>query len=458
MKAALYCRISQDHAGQSLGVTRQQEDCAELAGQLGWDVAEVYIDNDLSATSGKPRPAYRRMLADLDAGTIEAVVAWHPDRLYRRAVDLGELVDVCKRNNTQVATVKAGTIDLTTPTGRLVAGLLAQVATYEGEAKADRWKRSIRQRREQGHPPGWGPRMYGYTREGEVIDTEAEAIRYMAREVVEGSSLTGLARRLNARGLTTSLGNQWAVASIRKLLTNPRLIGHSTLNGEMVGAGQWEPILDEETFEQARAILATRTGTTRKPRVALLLGLIYCGNDDCRQRLVTGGRGRRGNAPSQRIYRCPRIPGRREGCGSCAANAEAVEDVVESAARTLLSDERVRRRVTELRSSAGATGLVGEINTLESRLLELERQLDEPGTPVATILRAIDRAKQRLEGSRRQLASAAPTALPTNGADWPGDLGRRRQLIDLVVSRVDLMRASGRPGAFDPKRVRVVPR
>jgi site-specific DNA recombinase len=69
--AAVYARISSDIERSGLGVKRQVQDCRRLAASLGWTVAEDYIDNDLSAYSGKARPAYQRMLDDCatDYGT-----------------------------------------------------------------------------------------------------------------------------------------------------------------------------------------------------------------------------------------------------------------------------------------------------------------------------------------------------------------------------------------------------
>jgi DNA invertase Pin-like site-specific DNA recombinase len=55
-------------------VQRQVEDGRKLASQRGWVVAEEYVDNDVSAYSGKRRPAYQRMLADLVAGERDAVI------------------------------------------------------------------------------------------------------------------------------------------------------------------------------------------------------------------------------------------------------------------------------------------------------------------------------------------------------------------------------------------------
>jgi DNA invertase Pin-like site-specific DNA recombinase len=94
VRAALYCRISQDGEGQGLGVARQEADCRHLAERRGWEATEVYVDNDLSAYSGKTRPAYRRLLAEIEAGRVEAAVAWHPDRLHRSPVELEAFIDL----------------------------------------------------------------------------------------------------------------------------------------------------------------------------------------------------------------------------------------------------------------------------------------------------------------------------------------------------------------------------
>ncbi|MBW0009097.1 MAG: recombinase family protein, partial [Pseudonocardiales bacterium] len=91
-RAAIYCRISLDRAGAGLGVARQQEDCRELAERLGWPVADVYVDNDVSAYSGKPRPAWQQLLAHVESGTVDAVLCWHVDRLTRSPRELEDVI------------------------------------------------------------------------------------------------------------------------------------------------------------------------------------------------------------------------------------------------------------------------------------------------------------------------------------------------------------------------------
>src|SRR3954449_946914 len=138
MKAAIYVRQSLDKTGEALAVSRQLAECRALADSHGWDVAEVYEDNDTSATSRKPRPGWQRLLGDLSTGRHDVLVCWHTDRLYRRLRDLVDLLDVAERRALRIAAVKAGNLDLSTPTGRFFAGQLAGIARYEVEQKGER--------------------------------------------------------------------------------------------------------------------------------------------------------------------------------------------------------------------------------------------------------------------------------------------------------------------------------
>lgn len=65
--AAVYARISSDGEGKSLGVQRQLEDCRKLAGERGWVIGAEYVDNDVSAYSGRQRIEYAR-----------CVMTWRP--------------------------------------------------------------------------------------------------------------------------------------------------------------------------------------------------------------------------------------------------------------------------------------------------------------------------------------------------------------------------------------------
>ena len=56
VRVGIYARISSDRDGDRLAVERQLADCAQLAGLKRWVVVDRYVDDDISAYGGKPRP------------------------------------------------------------------------------------------------------------------------------------------------------------------------------------------------------------------------------------------------------------------------------------------------------------------------------------------------------------------------------------------------------------------
>src|SRR6266540_5722672 len=113
VRAGIYARISSDREGDNLAISRQLADCEQLADRRRWEVVERYVDSDISAYSGKRRPEYQRMLDDVEAGVVEAVLVYHADRLHRHPRELEDFIDLCQRQRIKLATV-TGEIDLST--------------------------------------------------------------------------------------------------------------------------------------------------------------------------------------------------------------------------------------------------------------------------------------------------------------------------------------------------------
>jgi DNA invertase Pin-like site-specific DNA recombinase len=178
----VYCRISDDRAGGGLGVERQRKDCVQLATVLGWQVIDTYTDNDISAFSGRRRPEYERLLADLTSGRIDAVVTWHLDRLNRSPVELERLIPLLERHSVQVQTVTAGVIDIGTPGGRAVARTLGAWARVESQHKSERLRAKKLELAMLGAINGGRNRPYGYAADRlTVIPAEAKILRELMR-------------------------------------------------------------------------------------------------------------------------------------------------------------------------------------------------------------------------------------------------------------------------------------
>ena len=209
VRAGIYARISSDREGDGLGVMRQLEDCERLAAARGWTVVERYVDQDISAYTGKLRPEYRRLWADIEGHSIDAVAIYRADRLHRQPRELEAFIDLCNAVGlTNVASV-SGDLDLTTHEGQLVARVTGAVAKNESDVKSARIRRQKEQAAERGTVSGGGTRAYGYDPSGvAIVESEAEIVREAVRRTLAGEGVRGICNDFNERGVATSTGGR----------------------------------------------------------------------------------------------------------------------------------------------------------------------------------------------------------------------------------------------------------
>jgi DNA invertase Pin-like site-specific DNA recombinase len=288
MRAAVYLRISEDRTGEQVKVARQREDCEKLCAEKGWTPVE-YVDNDTSATNGKARPAYQRMLADIEAGAVGAVVAWDLDRLHRRPIELEAFMAVADGHRTALATV-SGDVDLSTAQGRLVARLKGSVAAHEGEHRRARQVRAFEQMA-HGGKPNWSE-AFGYQRTpaGQTVPDPVTGplVKQAYADILAGASLNDVCRGWNTAEAFTATGKPWTAEILSKFLRKPRNAGlrtyrdnrHGPTNRDaVVGKGAWPPLVDESTFWAAQAVLDApeRRPGRKAVRRHLLTGVALCG-------------------------------------------------------------------------------------------------------------------------------------------------------------------------------------
>ncbi len=448
-QAAVYVRISSDPNGQRLGVTRQLAECRTKARALGWKVAGVYEDNDVSATGTKPRPAYQKMLSDLEAGRCDAVVVWDLDRLTRRPIEVEHFIDLADRRHVALASV-GGDVDLATDNGRLFARIKGAVARSEVERKSARQRSSNDQRAASGLPSG-GRRAFGYERGGVVVDeVEAAEVRKAASSLLAGGSLRGIVADMNARGVPTTTGGPWRPTELRRLLSNPRYAGLRVHRGEVVGPGAWPAILDEDTY---RAVVAVLTDPRRHkagpPRRYLLSGLATCS--------VCGGRvfGVTEKHKTASLYRC-------ESRAHVSRQVDDVDALVVKVVLRTLTEPDVVELLTDPRSTDEAQELRGEEQGLRARLDGLAESFAAGEIDRAQLRAGTERLRARLELVSNALAEFARTPvltdLLTSGdveQTWAGmDLDRQRAVIDALVT-IKLHPPGRGARTFDPRTVEI---
>lgn len=425
MDAAVYLRISRDQAGEALGVERQREDCLKLCTQRGW-TPHVYEDNDFSASTAKKRPAYTRMLEDIKAGRIQAIVCWRPDRLYRRLRDLLDLMDIVGKHNVPIATVQVGEIDMSTDGGRLIATILGAVAQNEVEVKAARQKRAMKQRAERGI--GWGGRAFGYAEDDKHLNRkEANAIRKAYQAIIEGDSLRSIATRWNDAGFRTTKGNMWRGTVVRDVLLNPRYAGLRAHNKVIVGEARWPAIVDREVFDTATAVLRnpSRRMNTSKERKHLLSGLVLCGV--CGKPLSIGG-GR-----DRKAYVC-----KRSECSRVSRDKRSLDEAVTKVVTKRLAQPDVIDLLSKPKPDIRP--LYEELAVKQKKLEQIALDYADDVLTREQARTATERVGDRVREIESQIASTASdhTLDDFDASDPEGwfeglPLSRKRAIIDMLV-------------------------
>jgi DNA invertase Pin-like site-specific DNA recombinase len=322
-RAAVYLRISSDPTGKQLDVTRQREDCLKLCADRGWTAVE-YVDNDVSASSGKKRPAYERMLDDVRDGRIGAVVAWDLDRLHRRPIELEAFMALADDKRLALATV-SGDIDLSTAQGRLMARMKGSVAAHEIEHKRARQLRAAKQKAEAGRPQ-WR-RAFGYLADTHQPDpATAPLVREAYAAVLAGGSISDIARAWNEAGVHGLTGKPWSASTVSLFLRAPRNAGLRDHRGEIVGVGTWPGLVDEQTWRAAQGVLNApgRAPGRKSVRKHLLTGVLQCGKPGCGGYLSGQWvmQAQKGAPRSHSItYACKK-------CRGCSVRAEHVEPLI----------------------------------------------------------------------------------------------------------------------------------
>jgi len=455
VRAGIYARISSDREADGLAVARQLADCRRLAERKGWPVVEVYVDDDVSAWSGRERPEYARMLADLDSGEINALLVYDLDRLHRQLSGLEELIVLCEaRGVSNVASV-SGDLDLTTPDGRFRARILVAVATKESDDKSRRVIRKHEELASSGKWSGGGSRPFGYEPGGRLVrESEALVVRECAQRFLAGEPLRSLCSDLNARGIRAAGGGAWTSQSLRRMLGSGRIAGLREHHGEIVATAEWPAIITPAQSETIRAILADPARrTNRSARSYLLAGLVRCGL--CDSRMVA-----RPRASGQRRYACVRDNG---GCGRITINADPLEQLVAEALLYRLDSPELAAALNGQRSQApDAARFRSEVEETQAQLAELGEAYANKQIGMPELIAARKVIETRLDSARKQLAKLTRTNAveeyvghaDTLRERWNQlDLSRQHAIVEAIIER--LVIASARPGynRFDENRV-----
>ncbi len=513
---AIYCRISVDKRGRKEGVAKQEKWGRAYAEQQ-WpgQPVEVFSDNDLSAIDPNViRPDFERLRVWVSQGRVAEIWCVEQFRFVRRPSEWFLVAEeLTAAGIDQIHTNRDGIVIVQDE----VAGIKAVLGGGEVRRLKSRVADTLKENALQGQPPHAPPAGYRNAkvrgvRTYEVVEEEWRPRLWAAKAVLDGWSIQSAAAELRALGVPGShrriirdedgdpvideeTGEEaWQPTvmrhgTLRQWLISPTVAGLRVFQGEIVGRGNWPPLLCEDPFaenahEQALVMrnrllarlgkpreVSTRNGKTftvtaavinqarTRRRYLLTGGKAVCAQ--CGHKLVAGikqmGKGERKRGLP--YYWCTTTDG---GGGCVGIKADWLEDHVrdvllkhvatEAFAATFGADPHAERRdvlLDELEAMSLKRGKLAALwasETLADEEWESAKAvLDERSALVQNELETIPPPPLDEDVDPRVLRDPRVWESMT--------LGERRTVIDRVVENVKLGKAKPPYRVFDPSRI-----
>lgn len=234
INVAAYCRVSTDSDEQEESYEAQVKHFKEeLEKNPAWNLVGIYADEGISATNTKKREQFNQMVDDAMDGKIDMIRTKSISRFARNTVDCLQTVRKLKTKNIEIYFEKEG-INTLDANGEVLLTILSSLAQQESESLSQNVKIGLQYRYQQGKVNVNYNRFLGYTK-GEdgklvIVPEEAEIVKRIYREYLEGGSTISIAKGLERDGIKNGAGNtRWQGTNIQQILSNEKYIGDALL-------------------------------------------------------------------------------------------------------------------------------------------------------------------------------------------------------------------------------------
>ncbi len=488
VRCAVYTRKSTEEGlQQEFNSLDAQREAAEAyvrsqAGQ-GWSLLPQRYDDGGFTGGNMDRPALQRLLDDIRAGQVDAVIVYKVDRLSRSLLDFARLMETFERHKVSFVSVTQQ-FNTATSMGRLVLNVLLSFAQFEREIIAERTRDKVAATRRKGKWAGGRPPL-GYDvdpRGGRLLVNaeEAQRVRDIFALYLEHQALLPVVQELERRGWANKSwrtrkgqqrgGRPFTKTGLHRLLTNVAYTGRVRYKGE-VHQGEHPPLVDAGVFQRVQQALGQHGPTLGPPALhrpgALLQGLLRCVPCGCAMTPAHAAKGGR----RYRYYTC--VAAQKRGWQTCpsksvpAAEIEAlVVAQVQEAGRdpALLrgalaqARQQAEGQAAQLEAEGGALEhdlgrWQGEVRLLSGQLRPgqdngpLVARLAQLQERVALVAGRVQKVREQVRAAHEGLLDEgqAAAALALFDGLWPGLApAEQARVLGLLVQRVDYDGARGR--------------
>ncbi len=405
LKVAAYCRVSTDSDEQATSYEAQMEHYTNFIQKNDeWEFAGIFADDGISGTNTKKREEFNRMIEECMAGHIDMVITKSISRFARNTLDCLKYIRQLKEKNIPVFFEKEN-INTMDSKGEVLLTIMASLAQQESESLSKNVKMGLQFRYQNGEVQVNHNRFMGYTKDenGHLIiePSEAEIVKRIYLEYLQGASLKQIGEGLEADGILTAAGKaKWRPETIKKILRNEKYIGDALLqktytvdvltkkrvqnNGivpQYYVENDHEPIIHRDLYMQVQEEMLRRanlhSGEKRKKRVYsskyALSSIVYCSKcGDIYRRIAWNNRGKHSI-----VWRCvSRVEHGPSCCDAPTVKETELQNAVVTAINKALGGKGdMLAALEENIAMVFALEDEGSIESINARLEELQQEL-----------------------------------------------------------------------------------
>ena len=308
LRVVIYARVSTDHLEQKNSLANQIEYFKKyIRNNINWQYIYSYVDVGITGTSDLKRVNFMKMIADSKKDKFDLIVTKEISRFSRNTLDSIKYTRELLQNGVAVYFVNDN-INTLSPDSELRLTIMASLAQDEVRRLSERIRFGMNRAIEKKQVLG-NNSLYGYYKDrvnNKFVVNEKEGIivkKVYELYVIDKLSISKIVKILKNDGVKSSLGNDFSVSSISRMIENPKYKGYycgrktkikdyMTKKVEYLDKSKWvvcenkekiPPIVTEELWNLANSRLSKRKenykrNTSNKVE-HLYSGKIFCGND-----------------------------------------------------------------------------------------------------------------------------------------------------------------------------------
>ena len=412
----LYIRLSKEDGEkhESESITNQKSLLLQYVKENNLKVYDIYIDDGFSGTNFD-RPAFKRLISDIESKKINMVITKDMSRLGRDYIGTGELVEKYFPSKGVRYIALTDNIDTYLDNSNNdIAPFKAIMNDMYAKDISKKIKSSLKAKQKEGKWVG-GRTPFGYdidpNNKNHLVINEEQSIivKKIFNMSLEGLSYFKIAKKLTEENVKTPAQyynfewkshynlnyGQWHAKTIQDILTNRNYTGDlvqnkrskinykikkivkNNPNDYIVVKNTHEAIIDKDRFDEIQRNLPENVGRFEKKEIHLLDGLIYCG--DCGHRISVTPRRKKDNR-CYTICNYYRSYMKKRLCTTHSNNYDALEKIIINSLKeqclNYIDKKSIKEETLKNINKKDKKSIVKEITILESEIKRINDNLD----------------------------------------------------------------------------------